>query len=137
MSKIFLKNLFVKKASARVQGGPRSPPDPPENYECIRKLFHFSIIFIAIALPIGLACQRTGPGPDRLGLKCYLAWGERGWWVRGRAKGPRPDPLGFRPFRPGLGGGVVGPRGLGRAGLGLAWGGGPGWWVGVGGTFVA
>ena len=86
-----------------------------------------------------MACaERTGPGPDRLGLKFYLAWGEPGWWVRdGGAKGPRPDPLGFppdlggwgeegqgpgpdpfgfRPFRPGLGGGG-GPRVLGRAGL--------------------
>ena len=31
---------------------------------------------------------------------------ESGWG--GGGKGPRPDPLGFRPFRPGLGGGVVG-----------------------------
>ena len=27
---------------------------------------------------------RPGPGPDRLGLKCYLAWGEPGWWWGGK-----------------------------------------------------
>ena len=81
--------------------------------------------------------ERTGPGPDRLGLKCYLAWGggevggwggakgpgpdpfgsARAWGVGrgvgggGGAKGPGPDRLGFRPFRPGLGGGEGGGGG--------------------------
>ena len=31
-------------------------------------------IVLPIALPIVLR-QQPGPGPDRLGLKCYLAWG--------------------------------------------------------------
>ena len=42
----------------------------------------------------------------------------------GRAKGPRPDPLGFRPFRPGLGG--WGGGGVGGDGHECGWGGGKG-----------
>ena len=64
---------------------------------------------IAIELPIEVPIELPipywtgpwagpGPGPDRLGLKCYLAWGgTRVVGGRGGAKGPRPDPLGFRP----------------------------------------
>ena len=40
-----------------------------------------------------------------------LGGGEGGGWVWGRAKGPGPDRLGFRPFRPGLGVGWGGGRG--------------------------
>ena len=42
---------------------------------------------------------------------------ESGW---GGAKGPRPDPLGFRLFRPGFGGGEAG----GWGGMGMSVGGG-------------
>ena len=66
-------------------------------------------------------CQGSWAGPSwfRPGLG---GWGEG--WVEGMgmrvgggggAKGPRPDPLGFRPFRPGLGGsggGWVGGMGM-------------------------
>ena len=43
-----------------------------------------------------------------IGPYCSVTWlgGEPRWW--GWAKGPRPDPLGFRSFRPGLGGGEGG-----------------------------
>ena len=42
----------------------------------------------------------------------------------GGAKGPRPDPLGFRPFRPGLGG--WGGGWVGGDGHECGWGGGKG-----------
>ena len=54
-----------------------------------------------------------GPRPDPFGSA--RAWGVGrgvgvGW---GGAKGPGPDRLGFRPFRPGLGGGEGGGGGWG------------------------
>ena len=72
--------------------------------------------------------RAKGPGPGRLGFglgprvlgRTLLVppglGGVEGGWVGGEghesgwggAKGPRPDPLGFRPFRPGWGGGVGG-----------------------------
>ena len=68
---------------------------------------------------IGMQLNATsvGPGPDLLGLKCYLAWGGRGGGWGAGAKG-RAGP-GLRPFRPGLGeagGGVGKGRGQGWPG---------------------
>ena len=42
-------------------------------------------------------CKRRESGHD--------GWGKGMRVGGGAAKGPRPDPLGFRPFRPGWGGG--------------------------------
>ena len=33
-----------------------------------------------ISASAGGSWAGPGPGPDRLGLKCYLAWGKPGWW---------------------------------------------------------
>ena len=56
MSKIFLKILFVKKVSGRVQEGPRSPPDSLEKYSFARKslLYVLTYFLLPIVLPIEL-----------------------------------------------------------------------------------
>ena len=78
-----------------------------------------------------------GPGPGRLGfgLGGQGSWAGPAWfWLGGQgswagparfwlggAKGPGPDRLGFRPFRPGLGGGEGGGEGGQGSWAGPAW----------------
>ena len=137
--------------------GPPAPPPPPTPFPTPQarakraepKPVSLFPIVLPIVLLIELPIDRSwfkmllSPGPDRLGLKCYLAWGggevggwggakgpgpdpfgfARAWGVGrgvggggGGAKGPGPDRLGFRPFRPGLGGGEGGGWGWGGRG---------------------
>ena len=56
---------------------------------------------------------------DKLSIVLWLGGWGGGWvGVGGGAKGPGPDRLGFRPFRPGLGGGEGGGWGGGAGGPG-------------------
>ena len=71
-------------------------------------------IGLPIELPIGLPIGLRSIWP-MLNVKMLFGLGENqgGGW--GGGQGPRPDPFGFRPFRPGLGG---------KGGVGGGWRGG-------------